>query len=144
LSNVSTNAYSAIYQYDCRSLWISYGLAILSTTITVLLDLTIVLTSGSSFSDKFSTIMRVSRTAELSAEVMEQDGSGCDPLPSYLKNARVDFGNVGVATKRALAQQTEGAEAEDLEGAGDITSVRVVAKADSSLRALLKIREGRG
>jgi hypothetical protein len=48
--------------------------------------------SGASYSNKFSTIVRVSRTAELNDEVKDNDGSGYDPLPTYLKNARLNIG----------------------------------------------------
>ena len=45
--------------------------------------------SGASYSNNFSTIVRVSRTAELSNEVKDDDRTGYDPLPTYLKHARL-------------------------------------------------------
>jgi hypothetical protein len=53
--------------------------------------MTALIQSGESYSNNFSTAVRVSRTAELSVEVMDQDGSGRDPLPAYLKDACIDI-----------------------------------------------------
>lgn len=53
--------------------------------------ITVVL-SGASYSHNFSTITRVSRAADLSVEVLDYDGFGADPLPTYLKHARLDVG----------------------------------------------------
>lgn len=48
--------------------------------------------SGASYSLNFSTIIRVGRTADLSVEMLDHDGFGADPLPTYLKHARLDTG----------------------------------------------------
>jgi hypothetical protein len=59
--------------------------------LAVIAGLIVLILSGASYSDNFSTIFRVSRTAKLSVEVMDQDRSGYDPLPDYLKRARLDI-----------------------------------------------------
>jgi hypothetical protein len=46
--------------------------------------------NAESYSNSFSTILRVSRTADLSVEVRNEDHSGRDPLPDYLKYATLD------------------------------------------------------
>jgi hypothetical protein len=51
----------------------------------------VLLLSGESYSNNLSTIVRVSRMSELSVEIMDDDASGHDPLPLYLKNACLDL-----------------------------------------------------
>ena len=46
---------------------------------------------NASFSAEFSTILRASRAAELSAEIRDGDASGKDPQPEYLAKATVAF-----------------------------------------------------
>ena len=62
-------------------------------TLVVITGMFAILLSGVSYSSNFSTIVRVSRTARLSVNVADQDGSGCDPLPKYLEKARLDLGD---------------------------------------------------
>jgi hypothetical protein len=62
-----------------------------TATLAVLLGLFGLVSNAESYSDSFSTIFRVSRTAELSAEVEEKDGTGRDPLPAYLEHARLEL-----------------------------------------------------
>jgi hypothetical protein len=47
--------------------------------------------SGESYSDNFSTVFRVGRTAKLSVQDMKENGSGRDPLPAHLKHAHVEI-----------------------------------------------------
>ena len=89
--NVSLETYHNIYKYDWETLWISYGLAVLFTTLAVVAGVVALILNGVSYSDNFSTIVRVSRTADMSVEVMDDDGDGREPLPKYLKEARFDM-----------------------------------------------------
>lgn len=81
-----------VYSYDQATLWISYGLAVGATALAVAGGIAALISNGASYSNKFSTILRVSRTVRLGAEVSEPDGDGRDPLPKYLKLARIDPG----------------------------------------------------
>lgn len=83
------------YRYNAATLWIAYGLAIGATALAVAGGFTALVANGAAYSDKFSTLFRVSRTAGLSVEVKEVDGRGSDPLPGYLGRARVDLRGVG-------------------------------------------------
>ena len=65
--------------------------------------------NGESYSSNFSSILRVSRAAEMSVEAEDRDGSGSDPLPVYLKYARLQ---VGMSTT-ANAKVDKMREAED-------------------------------
>lgn len=67
------------------------------------------LLNGASYSNNFSTIVRVARTADLSTDILdkERDGFGRDPLPKYLKHARLNM--TGGADGVAAAAATSGA-----------------------------------
>jgi hypothetical protein len=47
----------------------------------------------------FSTILRTTRNADMSAHLAEDDGDGRAPLPKHLKNATINFTS-GVFAKR--------------------------------------------
>lgn len=108
------------YRYNAATLWIPYGLAIGVTALAVLGGYAALVANGAAFSDKFSTIFRVSRAAGLNVEVQGVDGRGRDPLPGYLGRARVDIGGPGEGegdggTGYDLLPRTEGRESrEDL------------------------------
>jgi len=55
----------------------------------VLLGLLTVIQTKSSFTDDFSTILRATRTAELSTAIDDQDTDGRDPLPKYIGDAKI-------------------------------------------------------
>lgn len=104
--NVSLETYHNVYHYDQVTLWIAYGLAILFTLLAAVAGMAALIINGASYSDNFSTIVRISRTAELSVEVMDYDGSGHDPLPTYLKHARIDLGANAENTKAVETAET--------------------------------------
>ncbi|KAF1819043.1 uncharacterized protein K489DRAFT_383933 [Dissoconium aciculare CBS 342.82] len=56
-------------------------------------DFGIFITSGLSFSDKFFTAIRLSRTVDVTVKVMKQDIAGNDPPPACLKSAREKQGD---------------------------------------------------
>jgi hypothetical protein len=99
LTNVSIEGYENVYNYDSVTLWIAYSLSILFTLLAVMAGITAFSLNEASYSEKFSTMLRISRTAELSVELKERDGSGIDPLPKYLKYARLHISGSGVEAK---------------------------------------------
>ncbi|KXT04967.1 hypothetical protein AC578_10324, partial [Pseudocercospora eumusae] len=110
LTNVTTQEFETIYVYDALTLWISYGLAILFTTVAVAAGWIAIFLNGCSYSDNFSTFVRVGRMAVMSNEVKAEDLSGCDPLPEYLERTRIDIGRVvaiGDAQQRHKSPQKE-------------------------------------
>ena len=66
---------------------------ILFTILAAIAGIIALLLNGASYSNNFSTIVRVARPADLSAEVSikDSDGFGRDPLPRYLKHARLSI-----------------------------------------------------
>ena len=51
--------------------------------------------NAASFTNDFSTIVRVAKTASLSVAIEDRDGMGFEPLPNYLKSAQLDLASVG-------------------------------------------------
>ena len=76
-----------MYVYTARRLWIAYALAASCATIAVALGLYTIVATGASYSNEFSTILRVSRHAHLEKEVSDGAADGRDPLPKYLAKA---------------------------------------------------------
>ncbi|KAK4693726.1 hypothetical protein P7C71_g3725, partial [Lecanoromycetidae sp. Uapishka_2] len=80
-----------IYIYAAYKLWLAYGLAIGATALIALFGMVAILANHASFSNKFSTILRLSRGAQLSYEINHADLGGQDPLPAYAKKTTVRF-----------------------------------------------------
>jgi hypothetical protein len=70
--------------YTVRRLWVAYALATLGAAIPVALGLYTIFATGASYSNEFSTILRVSRRAHLDKEVSDVAADGRDPLPKDL------------------------------------------------------------
>lgn len=80
-----------IYIYSVSKLWLAYGLAVGTTALIAASGLGAILANHASFSNKFSTVLRLSRGAHISCEINQKDLSGRDPLPDYAKKATVKF-----------------------------------------------------
>jgi hypothetical protein len=70
--------------YTVRRLWIAYALATLGAAVPVALGLYTIFATGASYSNEFSTILRVSRRAHLDKDVSDLAADGRDPLPKDL------------------------------------------------------------
>ena len=91
MTSVTLPEYHNVYVYNQFKLWLAYGLAIVFSTISVLIGMTALMSNGASYSNSFSTILRTSRFAHIEPEVREQDADGRDPLPKHLQEAQVMF-----------------------------------------------------
>lgn len=90
-TEVTSTTGENIYIYAASKLWLAYGLAVGATAVIASLGLAAMIANNASFSDKFSTILRLSRGAQLNYEINHTDLSGRDPLPAYAKKATVRF-----------------------------------------------------
>jgi hypothetical protein len=86
-TDVKVRIYHNIYVYAARRLCIAYSVALACATIVVALGLYAIITNGASYSNEFSTILRVSRHALLDHEVSPGATDGRDPLPEDLAKA---------------------------------------------------------
>ena len=89
MAQVTLVEYTQVYVYAVSHLWIAYGIATVLTIFAVTIGLFAIFANAASYSNNFSTIFRVSRMAELSAEMDEREMDGRDPLPPYLAEATV-------------------------------------------------------
>ncbi len=80
-----------IYIYAVYKLWLAYGLAIGATAVIAMFGLAAIILNHASFSNRFSTILRLSRGAQLSTEINHAELCGRDPLPAYAEKAIVRF-----------------------------------------------------
>lgn len=80
-----------VYTYSVRKLWIAYGVAIIVTAISAMLELVAVAASGASYSssNSFSAIFRLARGALMSTDVQSGDLDGKEPLPEHLAKAKI-------------------------------------------------------
>lgn len=78
-----------MYNYNWRRLWMAYGSAMVATLIAICVGMFNLIATGSSYSNKFSTVVRISRDESLGVFVKEEDRFGQDPLPEYLETARL-------------------------------------------------------
>ena len=109
LTNVTIQSQENKYTYDVDTLWVAYGIAVLFASLATLLGLLTIWRSKASYSHRFSTIVRVARTADLSEEVRSDDKSGQDPLPEYLKRAHLDLrDHETISHQRAVVAGKEG------------------------------------
>jgi hypothetical protein len=105
LTNVSVATYENIYNYDQAILWIAYGLSIFFSLLGVIAGVIALLLNGASYSDNFSTALRLGQTMDLGVKIQSQDGSGQDPLPGYLRKARLNIAGYRDHSKTQEAQE---------------------------------------
>ncbi|GIZ41227.1 hypothetical protein CKM354_000454000 [Cercospora kikuchii] len=128
-TNVTLSMRTNIYVYPAFKLWLAYGLAIGVTALIVCFGLAAMVANDAAFSYQFSTLLRLSRGADLSAEIEQEDLDGRDPLPDYLKGLNVRFwreirGERGVEEEKlAGGEQAGQGEGEELRHFGVEVSV---------------------
>ena len=86
-ANVTTTSVHNIYVYSWYKLWLAYGIAILLTAVAVAQGLLAIFSSGASYSNNFSTVMRSTWSAKLIVDASEVGDDCRDPLPDYLAKA---------------------------------------------------------
>jgi hypothetical protein len=87
-TTMSVTTFYNVYHYSWGRLALAYGVAIGLTLIAVLVGMYIIISTGSSYSNKFSTILRMSRYEKLDVLIEERDRRGQDPLPKHIGKAR--------------------------------------------------------
>jgi hypothetical protein len=102
-TSVLTTSTSNIYLYDAMRLWTSYGAALAASLLAVAVGLASIVTTGASYSNRFSTIVRASRDQYLPITIEEKDRRGRDPLPKYIGKARFAVEGAG-AGKESIGE----------------------------------------
>ncbi|BCR91321.1 uncharacterized protein ACHE_70164A [Aspergillus chevalieri] len=89
--NVTMITYRNIYAYSQSILWTAYGTALAVSFLSVILGVIIFFVNHGSYSSKFSTVMRTTRTADISTGLNAEDAKGIDPTPGHINNANIYF-----------------------------------------------------
>jgi hypothetical protein len=85
-----------VYHYNWERLVLAYGVAITLTFFAVIAGCYTILRTGASFTNKFSTILRVSRNEGLDLLITPADRVGEEPLPKHIGKERLSiFGRAG-------------------------------------------------
>ncbi|KZL64297.1 hypothetical protein CI238_00572, partial [Colletotrichum incanum] len=90
-ANIKTHLHQNIYIYSVAALWIGYGIAVGIAILSIAVGTWAVAAAGSSYSSKFSTILRLAFNVHLSEYLELRDTGGEDPLPNRLENTIVLF-----------------------------------------------------
>ncbi|KAK6436851.1 hypothetical protein LTR95_006953 [Oleoguttula sp. CCFEE 5521] len=88
-TNVTITHTQNIYAYNWQRLWLSYGLAFLATLVVVIIGGSSLAIAGASYSNKLSTVLRVTGGDRINRHIDEADRAGNDPLPEYLGKAEL-------------------------------------------------------
>ncbi|GIZ46700.1 hypothetical protein CKM354_000981400 [Cercospora kikuchii] len=81
----------SVYAYAATKLWLAYGLAIGVTTLIVVFACVAIMLNQASYSNDFSTWLRLSLGSDISNDFEGKDLAGEDPLPEYIENASIEF-----------------------------------------------------
>jgi hypothetical protein len=81
------------FVYESRTLFIAYGISILFASICILLGVHALLHNRASYTNSFSTIVRVTRDPLLSSLIADEgDLQGAEPVPEHIRKAEVRLG----------------------------------------------------
>jgi hypothetical protein len=80
-----------IYSYRHSNLLLSYGLALGLSLLACIVGWVSVINNNASYSNRFSTVLRVFSRGNAIGFVAPEDCKGTDPLPRYLAKARIDL-----------------------------------------------------
>ncbi|KIW89847.1 uncharacterized protein Z519_09276 [Cladophialophora bantiana CBS 173.52] len=81
------------FVYEPRTLLIAYGLSTFFALICVLLGVHALLHNGASYTNSFSTIVRVTRDPALSRLIADEgDLQGAEPVPKHIRKAELRLG----------------------------------------------------
>ncbi len=91
LVNVTMTPYQIVYVYSRSILWISYGIAIGFTLLSICSGIYAALVQNASYTTKFSSILRMAQVLQLSAPLLLEDAGGEDPTPKRVSQIEVRF-----------------------------------------------------
>ena len=90
--NADSHFFRSDYVYEPDALIIAYTISNVISLLCVLVGIYAIYENGASFTNNFSTIVRVTNHLELEESIAEQDRSGADPLPKTLAVTVVHLG----------------------------------------------------
>ncbi|KAK4494737.1 hypothetical protein PRZ48_014093 [Zasmidium cellare] len=84
-----------VYAYAASKFWIASGLAIAVATIVVIFGCAAIVLNQASYSNDFSTWLRLSLGSDLSQDIAAKDLLGEDPLPEYIASTTIRLPQAG-------------------------------------------------
>lgn len=113
-TTVTVTSTHNVYRYDAMRLWTAYGAALAAALLAAVIGLTSLVKAGASYSNRFSTVVRVSRDQSLAFTIDHQDRGGQDPLPDYIGKARFSVEDVQAGRKAKGADSGQPSELQSL------------------------------
>jgi hypothetical protein len=91
--NATIESWPNVYTYRRRNLLISYGVALSLTLLSCIFGCMTIYSNGSSYSNSFSTLLRVTRRTldDFDPLLTARDRTGADPLSRSLAKARIQL-----------------------------------------------------
>jgi hypothetical protein len=89
--NVTLVTFSNVYTYSADLLWLAYGMAIGATIISIITGFITVSVNNGSYSDGFSTVLRIASNISLSRPLQFDETTGKQPTPDHVKDIVVSF-----------------------------------------------------
>ena len=102
-----------VYAYAVQRLWIAYGLALALTLLVVGLGSANLLKAGATYSNRFSTVLRTTRGAEIDTLIPTEYRGGEDPVPHAVRVAKL---RLHASLDARTDERGEGGEQNLLEG----------------------------
>lgn len=106
-TTIASETFHNVYVYTARRLWISYVVPLLCASTAVALGLHTIFTSGASYSNQFSTVLRVARHSQFDHEVDLNDEIGRDPLPKHLARSRLTMASMNGDSEETTTKPQE-------------------------------------
>jgi len=93
ITNATQHTFESQFVYEPRTLLVAYGISTLVALLCVAMGVYALRQNGVSYTNSFSTIVRVTRDPELD-KLIEDEGDlqGTDPVPPHIHNAVVKLG----------------------------------------------------
>jgi hypothetical protein len=99
-----------VYVYSQSLLWIGYGISLFLGSVFVTMGMVALIHNGASYSDIFSTVLRVTGLTTVDKVILPEDMNGRDPLPTYLAHAMVTFRDEPLAGDNSYTHVAEPGE----------------------------------
>lgn len=98
ISNVTTTTPLNVYAYEPRNLLIAYIITILTALLANLISAVAYISNELSYDMSFSTVLRTTRSADLS-QLFKPNDLGAQPLPKSIGRQKLRFGIVAEARR---------------------------------------------
>ena len=95
------------YVYEPAALIIAYAISNVISLLCVMVGIYAIYKNGASFTNNFSTIVRVTNHLDLEDQIDEKDRSGADPLPKHLADNEILLGQEREQVKQDSLDRTK-------------------------------------